>query len=85
MALLGFTCIRVKDNGGFALIPLSQQSGFVHIFSFPVLKKKKRRHFKALEKVQFRGQKVLGPFVFFCFSKICHREHRLSITETKKS
>lgn len=45
MALLSFICIGVKHNGGFALIPLRQQSGFVRIFSFPVLKKKKKKTF----------------------------------------
>lgn len=35
-ALLGFICIRVKYSGGSAFIPLREQAGFVHIFSFLV-------------------------------------------------
>lgn len=35
------TTYRTKDNGGFALTPLGQQSGFVHIYSSSVKKKYK--------------------------------------------
>lgn len=34
------TTFGIKHNCGFALTPLGQQSGFVHIYSFSVKKKK---------------------------------------------
>lgn len=43
MALFGFICIQVKPNGGFALVSLRHQSGFLYIFSFSVLKQNKKK------------------------------------------